>query len=60
MSNATTDIDVEALVAPERRPFVARLVAGTSFATPVVASYDMDALTVDQICAELNSNSFQD
>jgi hypothetical protein len=35
----------------ERRPFVERAVSDMSFAVPVVASFDMDDLTMDSAAA---------
>lgn len=39
-----------------RRTFVKRIVAGTAFAAPFVASYDMQALTQSIAGAQLPTN----
>jgi hypothetical protein len=44
MDEERTD-DVLADVKPDRRTFVKGIVAATAFATPMVASYDMQSLS---------------
>jgi hypothetical protein len=44
MDEESTD-DVLADVKPDRRTFVKGIVAATAFATPMVASYDMQSLS---------------
>lgn len=53
MSDGSKVLD---LVHPARRQFLKRLLAGTAFAVPVIATFSLDSLTLDSVHAMGGSN----
>jgi hypothetical protein len=56
VNDVMVDNEVLALVPETRREIVGRIISETSYATPSMASYDMDTLTLSPRAAIIISN----
>ncbi len=57
MGSEPTSEEIEAKVGVSRRRFVHRMVVGTAFVAPLVASFDMTSLSMGVANAQSNQTS---